>query len=72
MVARKKVVPVIAERTETCKACRFANFSKTEGLFCRRYPPAFVYDYQTGTSNARWPEVNADAYCGEFAAQLSS
>jgi hypothetical protein len=72
MATRKTVKAEPAERTEICKECRFSHFKKNDGLRCRRFPPVFVYDYATGTSTAQWPEVDADAHCGEFKPTLSS
>lgn len=70
MASRKKSDPV--ERTDICKNCRFAHYDRAEGLHCRRYPPVHVYDVATGITAVAWPEVDADHYCGEFKAQLSS
>lgn len=70
---KAEVVPVVvAERTEICRECRFCHYSRAEGMFCRRFPPSFAYDYQTGTSNPQWPAVNSDHWCGEFAPLLQS
>jgi hypothetical protein len=66
MATRKTVKAEPAERTEICKNCRFSHYKRGEELRCRRFPPVFVYDYPTGTSNAQWPETNADAWCGEY------
>jgi hypothetical protein len=70
MVARKKVE--VAESTEICRECRFAHLKRSDGLRCRRFPPVFVYDYQTGISTPQHPETNPDDWCGEFRGHLSS
>jgi hypothetical protein len=72
MATPKKKVEVVAERTEICRECRFADIKRGDGLRCFRFPPVFVYDYQTGTSSAQNPEVNPDHWCGEFKAPLNS
>jgi hypothetical protein len=48
---------------QACRICRY--YQPTPGALdqgkCRRYPPV-ADEFGTG----RWPEVNADDWCGEF------
>lgn len=69
-MATRKIIKVIAERTEICKNCRWAQFG--EVIYCHRYPPTPVYDSSEGYVDSYFPVIGADNYCGEFAPQLSS
>jgi hypothetical protein len=66
---RKKEEP--AERTEICKHCRHALFD-ADAIQCRRFPPIPVFDIPNAEVLAFYPTVAADAWCGEFAAELNS
>jgi hypothetical protein len=72
MAARKTVKIEPAEPQHICKECRHVHLKRAEGLFCRRYPPTPVYEYQSGAISSNWPEVDPQFWCGEFAPQLSS
>lgn len=69
-MATRKVIKAVAERTEICKHCRWAQFG--EVIYCHRYPPTPVYDSSEGYVDSYFPVTGADNYCGEFAPQLSS
>lgn len=72
MAPRKTVKAEVAERTEICRECRFAQHKRGDGLYCHRFPPVFVYDPATGISSPAHPETNPDNFCGEFRGHLSS
>jgi hypothetical protein len=72
MAARKAIKIVAAAPEHICKECRYAHYKRAEGLFCKLNPPQYVYDYQSGASELKNPEVNPQDWCGQFAPQLSS
>lgn len=72
MAARKKIPITPAEQEHICKNCRFACYKRAEGFFCRFNPPQYVYDYQSGVSEIKNPEVDPQHWCGQWAPQLSS
>lgn len=74
MATRKaKVIPVVELPVgHTCRECRHVLVKRGDGLYCRRYPPEFVYEPSTGLTDTRNPEVQPDWTCGEFAAHLAS
>lgn len=52
-----------------CANCRFADKSYGgEVIFCVRYAPRplVVQADEQGPHEARWPEVSASDYCGEW------
>lgn len=69
------------EDQASCKFCRFSKADKN-GLTCRRYPPTTqvvfvpVKSVMAGgvvpqeQSRSMYPRVNADWFCGEYAAAL--
>jgi len=68
-----------------CKACkwylpRFVGDELAGDGECRRFPPAYKAAIQTSNRPAlaslaadavKWPPVNDDDYCGEYAAQAT-
>lgn len=50
----------------TCKTCKFWRYEWCEtGLCCRRAP-------MNATGSARWPESDADDWCGEHTPKQST
>jgi hypothetical protein len=72
MATPKKVVKVESEPVASCRECRFSKNLVGDGLYCRRYPPVFVYEPSRGLTEPRFPEVNPQGWCGCFAGHLSS
>lgn len=48
-----------------CEDCRYCS----NDFLCRRNPPTYVHD---DSPSGRWPEVEADDWCGEFSPDSSS
>jgi hypothetical protein len=74
-MARKKVIPVIAEPTETCKQCRCGWMLEREDAvvwFCRLNPPSVTYDMEDQTQVSTLPVVAPDHWCGQFRPLLNS
>lgn len=64
-------------QSETCSECKFAR-SDNDALQCRRFAPAplgaVAVKGEGGfsrLSQASWPYVEADDWCGEFAKRRS-
>lgn len=70
-------------RRERCGACRFWNRAKrdtwtdfdgspagvlVEHAQCRRSAPVPLYRGQGALADAKWPEVSATDWCGQFEA----
>ena len=69
-----------------CASCRFAAASfeehRSEGLFCRRYPPtshmvpslsiALPKDHLGIGIQSTWPPVGPEEFCGEYAPRTES
>ncbi|HEY6019468.1 MAG TPA: hypothetical protein VIY48_06090 [Candidatus Paceibacterota bacterium] len=70
MATRKSKEPTVI--AESCKECRFSKNIRGDGLYCRRYPPALVYDASTGTNAPAFPEVDPVMWCGEWSPPLNS
>jgi hypothetical protein len=72
---RKKVIPVVAEPTETCKSCKCGWFVEMEDSavwFCRLNPPTVTYDMEDRMQVSTFPVVAADQWCSHFAPLLNS
>ncbi len=72
MATRKTIKVVTGEPEHICKECKHVYMKRGEGLYCHRYPPVFVFDYQSGASAVQWPEIAPTDFCGEFAPPLNS
>jgi hypothetical protein len=68
---RKKVIPVVAEPTSTCKQCK-SGWYYADTWYCRRFPPSVYYDPAEQAPCSSFPVVAPDLTCGEFAPLLNS
>ena len=59
--ARERIPQAIYDRTARCEACLFAQPYDEKGMTCHAEPPA-----REAPSEAIWPVVALDAWCGSY------